>query len=438
MQEKIDTMNIQAQDTGLHNLPKVEPVQVQERIEVLDVIRGFALLGILIANMAWYSSPALYADFLGENMWTGFWDTITSSFINLFVQGKFYSIFSFLFGLGFAIFFERAKERTTKPKFLFHRRLFILLIIGLFHAFFIWYGDILVTYALLGFLLPLFFNRKPKTLIKWAISLFGVFLLFLTFLMGILALGRMYNEGMITDSLQPFYADIENRIVNSFQAYGQGTFSEIMTQRTSDTLFALNQVFVSIFVIFPLFLFGLYAGRKKIFQSIETNLILIRKIWAWSLVIGLTMSIIKFIFKNIMGADFYSFYTVFHTGAGFFGDTGLCFFFMTSIILLSQNEKWKLKLKPLAYMGRMALSNYLLQSIICTIIFYNYGFGLYGKINPALGLVFSIAIFIIQIFISKYWLKYYQFGPVEWVWKCLTYGKLFRMKQPKTHENVSR
>ena len=430
-------MNIQVQDTSLHDLPKAEPVQVQERIEVLDAIRGFALLGILIANMAYFNSPAAYLEVLGENMWTGFWNTITSSFINLFVQGKFYSIFSFLFGLGFVIFFERAKKRTAKPKRLFYRRLFILLLIGLVHAFFIWYGDILVSYALLGFLLPLFFNKKPKTLIKWAVSLFSVFVLFLFFLAGILALARLYNEGMITDALQPFYVEMESGITNSIQAYGQGTFSEIMAHRSSECFGGLSQICAGLFVIFPLFLFGLYAGKRKIFQNMGTNLTLIRKIWIWSLVIGLTMSVVKFIFKSLAGAEILSFYTVIHAGAGFLGDTGLCFFFMTSMILLYQNEKWKWKLRPLAYMGRMALSNYLLQSIICTTIFYNYGLGLYGKVGPALGFVLSIAIFIIQMFISKYWLRYYQFGPMEWIWKCLTYGKLFGMKQAKTPENAS-
>jgi uncharacterized protein len=424
MKERIDTMNF-----------KAEPVRAQERIEVLDVIRGFALLGILIANMAWFSTPALYYEILGKNMWTGFWDTTTSWFINLLVQGKFYTMFSFLFGLGFAIFFERAKEKTAYPKFLFYRRLFILLIIGLAHAFFIWYGDVLVAYALLGFLLPLFFNRKPKTLIKWSISLFSVFLLFLFLVMGLLALGKMFNESAINDSLQPFYADMESRIDCSFHIYSQGTFAEIMSQRISDTLFAFNQIFTGIFVIFPLFLFGLYAGKKKFFQNIETNLILIRKIWKWSLVIGLTMSVVKFIFKNLTGADFYSLYTAIHTGFGFLGDTGLCLFFMTSIILLYRNTKWVLKLKPLADMGKMALSNYLLQSIICTTIFYSYGLGLYGKVGVALGLVLAVVIFIAQIFISKYWFKRFQFGPVEWLWKSLTYGKFFGMK---IRENASR
>jgi uncharacterized protein len=428
MQERIDTMNIQAQNTDLNNLPIAEPVQPQERIEVLDVIRGFALLGILIANMAIFSSPAPYLEILGKNMWTGFWDTITSSFINLLIQGKFYSMFSFLFGLGFAIFFERAKAKTTRPILLFYRRLFILLLIGLAHAFFIWFGDILVTYALLGFLLPLFFNRKPKTILIWAVALFSVFILFMALAMGLLALAKMIDAGAVPDMMQPLIANMESRIESSFHAYGQGTFTEIMAQRTSDTLFGYSNLFAVIFIIFPLFLLGLYAGKRAIFQNIEANLTLIRKIWKWSLVIGLSMSIVKFICKNLMGADFYSFYSVFHMGAGFLGDTGLCLFFMTSIVRLYQNKKWMLRFKPLAYMGRMPLSNYLFQSIVCTTIFYSYGLGLYGKVGPALGLVLTIAIFTIQIFISKYWLKRYQFGPMEWVWRSLTYGKFYKNK----------
>jgi uncharacterized protein len=137
----------------------------------------------------------------------------------------------------------------------------------------------------------------------------------------------------------------------------------------------------------------------------------------------------------MMAGDPHSFYTVFHLGAGFFGDMGLCLFIMTSIVLLYQNKKWILRFKPLAYTGRMALSNYLFQSIVCTTIFYSYGLGLYGRVGAALGLVLAIVIFIAQIFISKYWFKRYQFGPVEWLWKSLTYGKFFGMKK---RENASR
>ena len=118
IQEKNDILNNQDTNT---DLPIAGPVQIQERIEVLDMIRGFALLGILIANMALLSSPAVYFEVLGKNMWTGFWDTAASSFINILIQGKFYTMFSFLFGLGFAIFFERAKLKTASPKLLFYK-----------------------------------------------------------------------------------------------------------------------------------------------------------------------------------------------------------------------------------------------------------------------------------------------------------------------------
>jgi len=425
MQEGIDTMNNQVTNTGLLI---AEPVQAQERIEVLDVIRGIALLGILTVNMAMFSTPAAYLEVMGKNMWTGFCDTTISSFISFLIQGKFYTMFSFLFGLGFVIFFERAKAKTTKPKLLFFRRLFILLLVGLTHAFFIWYGDVLVTYALLGFLLPLFFNREPKTILKWAIWLFVGFFLLMAISMGFMALAKMVNESVIADTAQTLFADMERRIESAFHAYGQGTFAEIMAQRYSDTLFGYSQLFASIFFIFPLFLLGLYAGKRAFFQNIDTNLTFIKKVWIWGLVIGLSMSIVKFICKGLMAGDPYSFYSVFYIGAGFLGDTGLCLFLMTSIVLLYQNRKWILRFKPLAYTGRMALSNYLFQSIVCTTIFYSYGLGLYGKVGAALGLVLTIVIFTVQIFISKYWFKRYKFGPVEWVWKSLTYGKRFGMK----------
>jgi uncharacterized protein len=429
MQDKIDALNTQDQSTELNYPVIAEPVKTQERIETLDTIRGFALLGILIANMAHFSSPAPYLEMIGKNIWTGFWDTTISSFISLFIQGKFYTMFSFLFGLGFVIFYERAKAKTKRPILLLYRRLFILLLIGLIHTFFIWHGDILVAYALLGFLLPLFFNRKPITLLIWAVTIFSVFILFMTLVFGSLALVKMVDEEAYTnDILQPVIADIENRIENSFHAYGHGTFAEIMAQRTSDTFFVLGNLFTFAFMLFPLFLLGLYVGKKAILQNIEANMPLIWRTWIWGLAIGLSMSIVKFTCTNLMGTDPFSFYALIHLCAAILGDTGLCLFFMTSIIILCQNKKWMPKLKPLAYVGRMSLSNYLLQSIICTTIFYSYGLGLYGKVGPALGLVLTMVIFTVQIFISTYWLKRYQFGPMEWVWKCLTYGKFFRMR----------
>jgi uncharacterized protein len=431
MQERIDTMNVETQNTGLNQVQAVSPIQAQERIEVLDVIRGLALLGILMVHLpVMFGTPAVYLEILGKNTFAGFWDTAAASFVNFLIQGKFYTIFSFLFGLGFFIFYERAAAKTAKPTRLFFRRLFVLLLIGLAHAFFIWYGDVLVTYALLGFLLPLFFKRKPKTMIWWTAGLFLAFVLFMAVSMVGVALAKTLQEGLLDGKMQELFADMESRAESAYHAYGQGTFAEIMAQRASDSLFIYQQaLFASIFLVFPLFLLGLYAGKREIFRNVEANLSFIKKTWAWGLAIGLTMSVVKFICKIQIAGDPLSFYATSFATVGFIGDTGLCLFLMTSIVLLCRNKKWMLKLKPLAYTGRMALSNYLFQSIVCTTIFYSYGLGLYGKIGPALGLALAVVFFTGQVFISKYWLKRYQFGPMEWVWRCLTYGKFFGMKK---------
>jgi uncharacterized protein len=184
-------------------------------------------------------------------------------------------------------------------------------------------------------------------------------------------------------------------------------------------------------MVFPLFLLGVYVGKKGILQNIDANSGFIKKAWKWGLIIGLPMSIVKYIAGNQMNhllPDIY--YFLYYTGS-ILGDTGMSIFYMTSIILLCQNAKWLLRLKPFAYVGRMALSNYLLQSIIGTLIFYNYGLGLYGQIAPAFGMFLALVIFAVQIFISKWWLEHRQFGPMEWLWKSLTYGKRFKNKVQK-------
>ena len=302
----------------------------------------------------------------------------------------------------------------------------MLLLIGLAHGYLIWFGDILASYALFGFLLPLFFNRKPKTIIIWAISILGGVIILLALISGLNAL--LPTENALNDVVQKTFEDYANRAENSLQAYGNGTFSEIMTQRISDTNYAYSNAFATIFIIFPLFLLGLFVGKKGIFQNIEENLSLIKKTWILGLTIGLTISILSFIWKKMASAESLVIDSGIIAGVSALGNVGICLFIMTSIVLLYRNQKWMLKLKPLAYMGRMALSNYLFQSIVCTTIFYNFGLGLYGKVGTALCFVLTIVIYTTQIYISKYWFKHFQFGPMEWIWKSLTYGKFFKMK----------
>ena len=424
MQETIVTVNEQQ----LENALITAPVQAQERMEILDIIRGVALLGILLVHMpVMFGTPFIYSTVLGINMWTNAWDTIATGFVGIFVQGKFYTMFSFLFGLGFVIFYERAKARSSKPTRLFMTRLVILLVIGLLHAFFIWFGDVLTAYALFGFLLPIFFNRKPKTLIIWVIVFFAIFLSLFALVVGVMALlYATMDEAALAAMMQPMVDMMQSGLKNSLYAYGEGSFAAIMAQRMADVRLNFSQLWIMFFLIFPLFLLGVWAGTKKIFQNIEHYLPFIKKAWMWGLIIGLPMSILKFYAFNQMDHLTMNFFNFLFYAAGIFADTGMAIFYMASIVLLFQRQNWVPKLKPFGYVGRMALSNYLLQSIIGTMIFYSYGLGLYGQIAPALGMALALVIFAIQIIISKWWLSRYQFGPVEWVWKSLTYNRRFK------------
>ena len=143
----------------------------------------------------------------------------------------------------------------------------------------------------------------------------------------------------------------------------------------------------------------------------------------WGLIIGSSMSLVKYISMEMIDLIYASKYELVYMIATITGDPALCFFYVTSIILLMQNQRWKPKLLPLANVGRMALTNYLMQSIICTTIFYSYGLGLYGKIGPAAGIILTLAIFAVQVVISNLWFARFKFGPMEWLWRTLTYGK---------------
>lgn len=393
------------------------PVSEQERVHELDMIRGFALLGILIANMPFFASPSIYLALTGETWWMESWHVFADFIIQFFASSKFFTMFSFLFGLGFVIFLQRATEKVSNPKNLFLKRLFYLFLIGLVHAFGIWYGDILVIYAITGLFLLLFYNRKPKTVLIWAFALILIPAAFMSFMALIVYLvGDLMpaDTGMTATGMQ--------MLEQSVAAYGSGSISDIFAQRASDNLFLFSDSLLMAPIVLGMFLFGVYVAKKGIHQNIESHLPFFRKVWVWSLAIGLPFNII-FVYSYFeQGADI-SVYMMTHFVGMVIGGPALCFFYMTSIILLSRVQGWKKFFNPLRAVGRMALSNYLLQSIVSTLIFYNYGLGFYGEIGPLYWLVIAAILFAFQIWISNIWVKKFRFGPAEWLWRSLTYGK---------------
>ncbi|MEI3607673.1 DUF418 domain-containing protein [Pseudogracilibacillus sp. SE30717A] len=399
---------------------ELDTIQEKDRLFHIDVIRGIAIFGILLVNMAHFSYPDLYLHMIGpDNFFTQNWsmiDNITVNILNIFVQMKFITMFSFLFGFGMVIMWERAKEKDQKFGPIIFRRLIALLFFGTIHAFFIWDGDILTDYALLGLVLLFFIKRRPKTILIWAISLYFLFAIPL-----VLATAVPTEEsGEMAEWQAEMKLESKQNADQAIQTYSEGSFLEISKQRIHDRMYymsmngmlTLNPILYLFSTIpyFSMFLLGAYFAKRKLLHHPKKFNASLKRLWAISLLIGLPTNILFGIFDNdvflLIGAPF------------------LMMFYVISIVFIIKFSWAQKILVPFAAVGRNAFTNYVLQSIIATTIFYNYGLGLYGKVNPFMGLFISFAIFFIQLIISNIWIKYFRYGPLEWVWRVVTYKKV--------------
>jgi uncharacterized protein len=348
--------------------------------------------------------------------WQNVWDQTALWSIYLFVEYKFFTIFSFLFGLGFIIFLQRAKHKTDRPIRLYVRRLLFLFVLGLIHTYLIWSGDILLPYAMIGFLLIFFYHKSAKTMLTWAVGLLVVSCLFMTF--------QTFLFDNFMAAWAPSISAIESLIQNSVHAYSQGTYADMLIQRQIDSGIGMEFHIFMMPMILAMFLFGAYAGKKELFRNLNQHRTGIKKVWRWSFIIGVAFLIVQVVLRTQVDAQ-NSGYNMAHVIGVLISGPALCFFYITSVLLLLQRDIWQRILRPLKAVGRMALTNYLLQSVVCTLIFYSYGFGLYGELGPAFGIALAFIIFGIQIIGSNLWLKYFQFGPLEWIWRSFTYKGVF-------------
>jgi len=207
------------------------------------------------------------------------------------------------------------------------------------------------------------------------------------------------------------------------RVYATGSFLEVTGQRARDMVFMFSVWPFMAFNVLAMMLTGLYAGKRRIFADIPGNLAFIRKVWRWGLIIGLIGNGIYVYFGQQANRAMPSLVNLISLAGQTFGAPALALFYMASLTLLAERPVWRGRLAPLANAGRMALTNYLLQSLVCTILFYGYGFGLYGRIGAAGGIVLTAAIFLVQVALSTWWLGRFRFGPMEWLWRSLTYGK---------------
>ncbi|SFE71419.1 DUF418 domain-containing protein [Alteribacillus iranensis] len=398
---------------------KPSPTLDKDRIITLDIVRGFALFGILLANMSSFKTPVFHLQSLPDyfdRLPSSLLDQWTVFFLDLFVIGKFYPMFSFLFGLGFYLFYERLSRKDLNAKHYYYRRLLFLLVLGFLHLLFIWSGDILHTYAIAGFFLIFFINRRSKTLLIWALLLLSSSAIFFFLLTTAGNYVVSLNEGTVYEK------QATDLVETARQLYQHGDYTNLLAFRLKEEV---SYILLNVLFILPniigLFLLGMWAAQKKLFQSPESY----KSFWIntafVSLLFGGGLSSVYALLKNSFlpipswlahGAA---------EGLNIIAGPLFMMFYLSLFVLFLRRPQISRILQPLELVGKIALTNYLLQSLICIFIFYGFGFGWYGSIGVFAGTSIALIIFGMQIMFSWFWLKRFNRGPLEILWRAWTY-----------------
>jgi uncharacterized protein len=397
-----------------------------ERLETIDVLRGLALFGIIAANIRGFAGPAAVY-FEPSRLWSSLSDRLAQALVEVFIQGKFITIFALLFGVGFAVQLSRAEARGAQFSGVYARRLLVLAGIGLVHGLLIWWGDILLPYAVTGLLLFFFRHRRDRTVLIWAVA---GYLWPLVLMLGFAAVPAITGEP-IAGPEPPTPEAIQKAIA----LYRDGSWLDITRQRAVDAT-TQNWFFAPFFLpnLLGLFLFGMLAWRWRLLLPTTEDLPRYRAVLRYGLVVGVignaTIAIVRwFVHINPMVP---SRLTVLLFAIQMVAVPALTLAYVCATILLMQDARWRSRLSAFAAVGRMALSNYLFQSVVATLLFYSYGLRLFGRFGPALLLVPTFVIYGIEPVLSRWWIARFRFGPTEWLWRSLTYGRLQPMRRDLT------
>lgn len=394
----------------------IAPLQPGERINEIDIVRGLALFGILMVNMSFFKYPVFF-DRYPSGFPEGI-DQLSAWFIQLFFTGKFYAIFSFLFGLGFFIFMERTLEKGLELVPLYRRRLLALFVFGFLHLIFFWSGDILMTYAIVGFILLKFRGKSLASLGKWII---GLFITSLT-LNALFGLVGGLGEVMAGDK---YIAIMAGMIDEAIIVYREGSFWQLTAFRALNELpYVLLSLLIWIPAVLAFFLCGFYVGKKGIFKDIPGHTELLRKIISRGLPLGIFFLLLYLLVETGIWSVSLLFRPALLAAFNYLASIFIFPSYIAIILLVLQRPFCKKLLTPVAAAGRMALTNYLLQTLLCVFVFYGFGLGLYGAVTVTAGILFTIVIYLVQVIWSNLWLRKFRYGPMEWFWRVLTYKNI--------------
>jgi uncharacterized protein len=410
--------------------PPPAPVAESERVTELDVVRGFALLGILLMNIEYFTRP-LQGIALGLDRSLSGLDYAAGWTIMTFVQGKFYTLFSMLFGMGFAIQMERATARGDRFGRRFLRRLVALALIGAVHGYLIWAGDILLVYALVGSLLLLFFRKTPVSrLPKWGIALILLPTLALWGMVTAVEMAKLDPKAAVevASDLEKQNAEMMSEYAEAAETYAHASWSELLPRRVADMGMQLRFLPVFGWSILGMFALGAWFVRSGRIVRAAEHRPFFRRLCAVGLGVGAPLAVLAMSSGAADGMTDISWR--FARGQTLMGIAALLLSlgYLSGIVLLVGRPGASPRFRPVARAGQMALTNYLLQSVLCTTLFYGYGFGLFGRVPRAQQVLLVLVVWALNVAFSVWWLNRFRFGPAEWLWRSLTYGRAQPMR----------
>ncbi|NRD60767.1 DUF418 domain-containing protein [Corallococcus exiguus] len=414
------------------------PVELSERVHLLDALRGFALLGVFVSNsLSWFSGRSLLPNEQAQALAAPMLEAVVRQLYAFFVDQKFVTLFSLLFGMGFALQMTRAEGRGTSIVPVYRRRLLVLLGIGLVHMFALWVGDILSTYALVGFVLLLFRQRSDRTVLTWVAVLFVVLPL-------TLSIAQRFGPELLHGKEAAEAAAKATRDLEAAHrtAFLTGLSSEsVLTSQKANALFAWQNLPnpgrpIWLCIILGRFLLGLWTGRQKLLEDVERHRKLLVRVMSWGLGVGsavATLSLVLYLrSRGTPGGPWgQTSQPPWMVGMRTLREVGYLFMgcgYAAAFALLFQKERWRKVLGVLTPAGRMALTLYLTQSVISIALYDGWGLGLVGHTPPSRTVLMCLGVFAAQVAFSHWWLARFRFGPVEWLWRSLTYGRLQPMR----------
>ena len=463
----------------------LNPLVFTDRIAVMDVLRGFALIGILMMNIEWFNRPIVFLGQFDRSLLGA--DYMAGWFVKVFVEGKFYKLFSLLFGMGFAVMLTRAQDKGLPFVAMFSRRMAALLVFGLLHASLMWTGDILRDYSLTGMMLLgyVLLIRKPKfarfnnpnSTLKFSLGLMSLPFVFM------LGFGSYYAITHDTAEMEQQWSErlaaepIADKIIAKAKADGvdltakkededekdvdlekmtsaariqhiaqeraeskaernkdeaeevtaftQANYWKAVAYRSGESLDGMKQApFAGFFGLLPLFLFGYWLVTTGRMRQHEQHKPMFRTM-AWvGVFVGLAINATAVTIQAHPASRHVMLVNNAAGGLFQFGQVILTAGYLGLFVCLMQSIRWRKLVSWLAPLGRMALTNYLTHSLILSLLFYGYGFGQFGQISRGPQLLIVVAIIAMQWIFSTLWLRHFRYGPMEWVWRSITYWKL--------------